>query len=37
MIAEPYQCCQECGRELENTTMYRRHASCAECGGTSTL
>jgi predicted RNA-binding Zn-ribbon protein involved in translation (DUF1610 family) len=34
MRAQPYQSCQECGRSLDDTTMYRRHAYCPDCDGT---
>lgn len=33
MRAQPYRTCQDCGTALERTTMYQRHAYCADCGG----
>ena len=32
MKVEPYQQCQDCGRPLANTTVYRQHAYCTDCG-----
>lgn len=32
MKVEPYHICQDCGHELENTTVYRQHAYCKDCG-----
>jgi DNA-directed RNA polymerase subunit RPC12/RpoP len=28
-----YDTCQDCGRELEATTTYRKHAYCSDCSG----
>ncbi len=29
-----YDTCQDCGAELAETTTYRKHAYCGDCGGT---
>jgi len=35
MQSHHYRTCQDCGAALEQTTVYRRHAYCADCGGVS--
>jgi len=34
MQVSHYDTCQECGRDLNATTTYRKHAYCEECGPT---
>jgi predicted RNA-binding Zn-ribbon protein involved in translation (DUF1610 family) len=31
MYIEPYSECRSCGRQLDETTMYRNHAYCPDC------
>jgi len=31
MQVKAYQNCQECGQELESSTVYRQHALCESC------